>query len=406
MKRPVTFSIEKKLPNGLGRAGTLTTPHGGIETPTLTVAATKGTVKALTPEQVKSLGAQAVLANTYHLYLQPGIETIRKAGGLHRFMHWDGPLLTDSGGFQVLSLGRAFGTNVSKISRREELERHEALFGEDERSQHIKLAKVDDDGVTFSSHIDGGAHRFTPELSMEIQHTLGADVMFAFDEAPPSGAGHDYQKKAMGRTHAWAKRSFDAHRANKKAAATQGLFGIIQGGRFDDLRKESARTLADLDFDGFGIGGSYVKEDIQSVVALVDRELPEEKPRHLLGIGEPEDLFLAVEAGIDTFDCVSPTRLGRNGTLYTMKGKMNITSTTYRTDFEPLQNGCACYTCKNYTKAYLCHLFRAKEMLAATLASIHNLYFIIDLLKSMRASILDDRFDEFKSGFLSLYKVK
>lgn len=401
--RPVSFHLEKKLKNGLGRAGTLKTPHGDIKTPALTVAATKGTAKALTSEQVKGLGAQALLANTYHLYLQPGADVIARAGGLHRFMHWDGPLFTDSGGFQVLSLGRAFGTSVTKISKRDELLRHEARFDED-ASAHAKLAKVDEEGVTFSSHIDGSTHRFTAELSMDIQHKLGGDVMFAFDEAPASGAGFEYQKAAMERTHRWATRSLEHHQKLSAFPRRSALFGIVQGGRFEELRKKSAKTLAGMDFDGYGIGGSYVKEDIQTALQWVTKELPEEKPRHLLGIGEPEDLFLAVEAGVDTFDCVSPTRLGRNGTVYTKKGKINITSAIYRTSFEPLDDGCECYTCKNYTKAYLNHLFRAKEMLAATLASTHNLFFIVSLLKNIRGSIIDGAFDDLRGQFLSAYR--
>lgn len=400
--RPISFAIEKKLENGLGRAGVLKTPHGDIETPTLTVAATKGTVKALTSEQIKELGTQAILANTYHLYLQPGVEAIEKAGGLHRFMHWDGPLFTDSGGFQVLSLGTAFGTSVTKISKRDELARHEALFDKD-ANVHAKLAKVDEEGVTFLSHIDGSTHRFTAEFSMDIQHKLGGDVMFAFDEAPASGAGFEYQKASMERTHRWAQRSLEHHRRSGKSV-TQALFGIVQGGRFEDLRKESAKTIAAMSFDGYGIGGSYVKEDIQTAVRWVTEELPEDRPRHLLGIGEPEDMFLAVEAGVDTFDCVSPTRLGRNGTIYTKKGKVNITSAIYRTTLEPIDDGCECYTCRNYTKAYLNHLFRAKEMLAATLASIHNLFFIVSLLKNIRGSIIDGDFDDFRGRFLSAYR--
>ena len=396
----INFKIEKRIENGLGRAGILYTPHGEIQTPAFVTVGTKATVKALTPEQVKELGAQVVLANTYHLYLQPGDELIKKAGGIHTFMGYDGPTMTDSGGFQVFSLGAAFGTSVSKFGK------SEAVDEKCRVQENAKLAKIDEDGVTFRSHIDGGEHRFTPERSIKIQHNIGADMIFAFDECTSPTAPYEYQKEAMERTHRWAQRSLSAHRADKKASEKQALFGIVQGGRFEDLRKESARVIAGMDFDGFGIGGSFEEEDMDTAVGWVNSILPEEKPRHLLGIGEPRDLFGGVENGADLFDCVAPTRMARNGTLHTKDGRINIYNARYIDDFSPVEEGCGCYTCKHYTRSYLAHLFRAKEMLAGTLASIHNLHFIISLVGNIRNSILEGRFFEYKDTFLTRYYKK
>ncbi|MFA5841685.1 MAG: tRNA guanosine(34) transglycosylase Tgt [Candidatus Paceibacterota bacterium] len=409
------FTIEKKLPGALGRAGKLETPHGIIETPAFIVVGTKATVKALSPEQVKELGAQAVLANTYHLYLQPGDELVKKAGGFGKFMNWDGPTVTDSGGFQVFSLGAAFGQKVSKVSKSSRLEAEPPSGGElasaDEVEEEVgRLAKIDEDGVTFKSHIDGSEHRFTPESSMAIQHNLGADIIFAFDECTSPVASYEYQKDAMSRTHRWAERSLNEH---KKLGGDQSLFGIVQGGRYKDLREESAKIISKMDvprtdgsrggFDGFGIGGSFEKEDMNNAVGWVNKILPEDKPRHLLGIGEPSDLFGGIENGIDMFDCVAPTRQARNGTLYTVDGRINILNAKFTDDFSPVDKDCRCDTCKNYTRAYLAHLFRAKEMYASTLASIHNLYFIVNLVKRIRQSILDGNFSEFKEEFLKKY---
>jgi len=391
--KPINFKIEKKLENGLGRAGIISTPHGEIQTPAFVVVGTKATVKALSPEQVKDLGAQVTLANTYHLYLQPGDELVAKSGGLHKFMNWKGPMMTDSGGFQAFSLGAAFGKKISKLKSEASADTAE--------NEEPALAKITEDGVVFKSHIDGSEHFFTPEKSMEIQHNLGADIIFAFDECTSPTADYDYQKEAMERTHRWAKRSLEAHLANKEASDKQGLFGIVQGGRFEDLRKESAQIIGAMDFAGFGIGGSFDKEDIDKAVGLVCSILPEEKPRHLLGIGEIEDLFAGIENGIDTFDCVLPTRMARNGTVQTKAGKLNLFNAQFKEDFTPLEEGCACYTCRHYTRAYIAHLFRAKEMMAATLASIHNLYFFVNLVKEIRQSILEDKFQEFKNEVLS-----
>jgi queuine tRNA-ribosyltransferase len=395
------FKIEKKLKGKLGRVGVLETPHGIIHTPAFVTVGTKATVKALTPEQVKDLGSQVVLANTYHLYLQPGDEIIKKAGGLGKFMNWHCPTMTDSGGFQAFSLGAAYGEHVSKIaSGQSEISRCGAENGG--TNSDCALAKIDEDGVVFRSHIDGSEHRFTPEKSIQIQHNIGADMIFAFDECTSPQASFEYQKEAMDRTHRWAKRSLDEHKKLNKEDKIS-LLGIVQGGRFEDLRKESAEYISKLDFDGFGIGGSFNKEDMNTAVGWVNKILPEDKPRHLLGIGEPMDLFGGIENGVDLFDCVAPTRIARNGTLHTKNGKINILNAKFKEDFEPIENDCECYTCKNYTKSYLAHLFRAKEILVNTLATIHNLYFINKLVADIRQSILDEKFEEFKKQFLEKY---
>jgi len=406
------------MKNGLGRAGVIHTAHGDIETPAFVTVGTKATVKALMPEMVNSLGAQVVLANTYHLYLQPGDELVKKAGGLHKFMNYDGPMMTDSGGFQVFSLGAAYGEGgISKFTScaQSNLEQPNNLGTTDgegalevgsrvtrsdfERSEPeaiAKLAKIDEDGVTFKSVIDGSEHRFTPERSMQIQHNLGADIIFAFDECTSPLADYKYQKEAMERTHRWALRSLAEHK--RSGQAEQALFGIVQGGRHQDLREESARVIGAMDFDGFGIGGSFNKEDMGTAVGWVSKILPEDKPRHLLGIGEPADIIEGIKNGADTFDCVTPTRMARNGTLMVKNKRLNIFNAQYREDFKPIEEGCGCYTCQlnadgtaKYSRAYLAHLFRAKEILASTLASIHNLYFLINLTKQIRSDILEGR---------------
>ncbi len=401
-----SFEIIKKLSKKLGRAGVITTPHGNIETPAFVCVGTKATVKSLTPEMLSDIGAQVVLANTYHLYLEPGSELVAKAGGFPKFMNWRGPTMTDSGGFQVFSLGAAFGERVSKVAKGSVAEIPE----DGGTGNHAKLVDINEEGVTFKSHLDGSSHRFTPESSMKIQWDLGADMIFAFDECTSPQATYAYQKDAMDRTHRWAKRSLEAHEKLDQDNV-QALFAVVQGGRHKDLRKESAATLAGMktergaEFDGFGIGGSFDKDDIGTAVEWVNESLPEEKPRHLLGIGEPLDILGAVENGCDLFDCVAPTRIARNGTLYTSKGKINILNAQFREDFSPINENCGCYTCKNYTRAYVAHLFRTKEILANTLGSIHNLYFIVNFVKDIRASILEDKFEEFKKEFIKKYKV-
>lgn len=391
------FKIEQKIPGQLGRAGIISTPHGEINTPAFIVVGTKATVKALTPEQVKDLGTQVVLANTYHLHLEPGDELIKKAGGLHQFMNWPGPIMTDSGGFQVFSLGAAYEEGgISKFLT------DDSQINSSRKSNSEKLAKIDDDGVSFRSHIDGSSHRFTPERSMEIQHNLGADIIFAFDECTAPTADYAYQKEAMERTHRWAARSLKKHNELNKDNS-QALFGIVQGGRFQDLREESARAISAMDFAGFGIGGSFEKKDMDSALSWVNAILPEDKPRHLLGIGAVEDIFTGVANGADTFDCVAPTRMARNGTLLAKWGRINIRNAEYREDLSPIEKDCQCYTCQHYSRAYLAHLFRAQEILGATLASIHNLYFLVNLTKQMREAILAGNFTEFKKEFLTRY---
>ena len=407
------FTIVKKLAGKLGRAGCVETPHGIIETPAFITVGTKATVKSLNSNQIKDIGIQCVLANTYHLYLQPGDELVKRAGGLHRFMNWQGPMMTDSGGFQVFSLGVAFGKGITKINKGKELLLPESRPDDEGLA---KLVKIDHDGVMFRSHLDGSAHYFTPEKSIEIQHNLGADIIFAFDECTSPTESVHYQGEALDRTHRWAKKSLEHHlklaaqgSGNVALQEVPALFGIVQGGRHEHLRKESAQYLADLKvdgvgFDGFGIGGSFEKEDMGTAVQWANEILPEDKPRHLLGIGEPEDLFQGVENGVDMFDCVAPTRNGRTGTVYTKTGKKHVENACYIDDFSPIEKDCGCYTCQNYTYAYINHLFRAKEMLAGTLASIHNLYFVTHLVAGMRQAILEDTFDEYKEKFFATYK--
>lgn len=388
------------------RAGVVHTPHGTFETPAFVPVGTKGAIKGIFPEDLKTLvGAEVALTNTYHLFLQPGEEVVREAGGLHTFMGWEGPLFTDSGGFQVFSLGVGYGHGISKFSGVSDgqVVTAPAVFDEDLATQHGKLAIVDDEGVSFTSHINGELHRFTPERSVEIQHKLGADIFFAFDEFRAPDAPREEQIEAMERTHQWAKRSLTTHRTNTDAQKTQAIFGIVQGGRYTDLREKSARAIGELAFDGFGIGGTFSKNDLGDALSAGILPLPSEKPRHLLGIGEPEDIFEGVAHGIDTFDCVLPTRLGRTGVLYTARGKINILNEKYIRDFSPIDTETGGYASEHFTKGYLAHLFRAREMLGPITASLHNLYFFVSLVKNIRRSILDNRFEEYRRSFLTRY---
>jgi queuine tRNA-ribosyltransferase len=395
-----SFKINNRLGGKtLARSGTIKTPHGEINTPAFVVVGTQATVKAVTPEMVKDLQAQAILSNAYHLYLRPGPKIVEEAGGLAKFMNWPGPTFTDSGGFQVLSLGSGYkkvidmkgGLEVQSISPK----------------NGQRLARVDDDGVTFRSHLDGSLHRFTPELSMQVQHSLGADIMFAFDELTSLVDSYDYQVMSLNRTHAWAERCLkEIKRLRQQAKANrpyQALFGVIQGAQYEDLRRQAGKFMGELDFDGYGIGGAIEKDKLGQIVAWVNQELPEDKPKHLLGISEPNDIFAAIASGIDTFDCVSPTRVGRNGAAYTYSGRVNIVASRYKQDFTPLIDDCDCYTCQNYTKAYLHHLLHAKELLASTLMSIHNLRFIVRLVKDIRTSIDDGSFFELQKNWLKEY---
>lgn len=397
-----SFSITSELNNSKARVGTISTPHGDIKTPAFITVGTAATVKALTPEQVASVGAQAVLANTYHLYLRPGETVVKKAGGLHKFMHWQGPMFTDSGGFQVFSLGEAFGKGISKVATGDN-----SKSSVNERMSQARKAKITDEGVTFYSHIDGSKHVLTPEKSMQIQHALGADIIFAFDECTSPHAKREYQEIALQRTHSWAMRSLVEHqKLNAKQAHYRALYGVVQGGQFKDLREYSATTLGDMEFDGFGIGGSFTKDDIATAVGWVTDKLPKDKPRHLLGMAEVIDLFEGIEAGIDTFDCVSPTRIARNGTVYTKNGRISLGNASYRQKLEPIEENCQCYTCQNFTCAYLHHLVKAQEMLSATLLSIHNLYFITHLVDLIRESIENNTFYNLKKDVLSSYYVE
>jgi len=398
------FEVGTRLDGAAGRTGTIHTPHGDIRTPAFVAVGTKATVKSVLPESVAALGAQAVLANAYHLSLQPGSDIVDAAGGLGAFMNWPGPTFTDSGGFQVMSLGAGFKKVLAMDVT--------GLADDDVIAPgKQRLAHVDDDGVTFRSHLNGDVLRFTPEVSMRIQHELGADIMFAFDELTTLMNTRPYQEASVERTHAWARRCLAEHgrlTAERAHKPYQALFGVVQGAQYEDLRRRAASGLAALEvdgrsFDGYGIGGALEKENLGTIVGWVSSELPEDKPRHLLGISEPDDFFAAIEAGADTFDCVMPSRVARNAAIYTADGRYNVNVAASRRDFRPLEDGCDCYTCAHYTRAYLHHLFKAKEMLAATLATIHNERFTVRLVDDIRASIEDGRFAEFRSEFLGRF---
>ena len=379
----------------------ITTPHGEIRTPAFIPVGTRAAVRAVLPEAVADLGAQAVLANAYHLYLQPGSDIVEEAGGLGAFMNWPGPTFTDSGGFQVMSLGAGFKKTLSMDSQRTTSDEVIAE-GKD------RLARVDDDGVTFKSHLDGSTHRFTPEVSMQIQHRLGADIIFAFDELTTLMNTRGYQETSLDRTQAWAQRCVAEHErlsAERADRPRQALFGVVQGAQYEDLRRKAARGLADLDFAGYGIGGAIEKENLATIVRWVTEELPDDKPRHLLGIGEPEDLFAAVEVGCDTFDCVGPSRVARSSRIYTPDGRENLLVAASRRDFGPIDPECDCHTCAHYSRAYLHHLFKSKEYNAATLCTIHNERFIVRLVDRMRDAIADGTFADLKDDFLARYQA-
>jgi len=399
-----TFTVNNELGGSLGRSGEISTPHGVIQTPAFIPVGTKATVKSVLPESMKDLGAQALLANAYHLYLQPGPELVDEAGGLGSFMNWPGPTFTDSGGFQVLSLGVGFKKVIAMDTQ---------TFRSDEviADNKERLAHVDDDGVTFKSHLDGSMHRFTPEVSMQVQHQLGADIIFAFDECTTLHNTRSYQERSVERTRLWAKRCLVEHgklTASRSHRPYQALFGVLQGAQYEDLRRTAAKDLAALNedgitFDGFGLGGALDKEKLGTIVGWLCEELPRDKPRHLLGIGEPDDLFVGVENGADTFDCVAPSRQARTSAVMTLDGRVNLTNNKYQRQFSPIDDTCDCYTCANYTAAYVSHLFRSKEMSAATLATIHNERFIVRLVDQMRASINNGDFFDFKKEFLGRF---
>lgn len=362
----ITFKVVHTDPNSGARAGILTTPHGEIKTPVFMPVGTLGTVKAMTPEELKDLNAQIILANTYHMYLRPGSDIVRRAGGLHRFMHWDGPILTDSGGFQVFSLG--------------------------------DLRKITEEGVEFRSHIDGSKHFLTPEKSIAVQEDLGSDIMMCFDECVHYGADHEYTRKSMEMTHRWAKRCKEAQKYPEK----QAIFGIIQGGMYKDLRTESAEVMSEMDFPGYSIGGLSVGEPKEEMIELLHHttsHMPWDKPRYLMGVGTPDYLLETVASGMDMADCVIPTRLARHGTIITHTGMLSVRNAQFKDDFTAPDPDCDCYTCTNYSRAYLRHLFQCGEILASRLASIHNIRFLLKLMEEAREAILEDRFLEFKNSF-------
>ncbi|MCB0223651.1 MAG: tRNA guanosine(34) transglycosylase Tgt [Anaerolineae bacterium] len=368
----MTFSFELLAQDTLthARAGLIHTPHGDIPTPVFAPVGTQATVKTLTPADLHELGATLILANTYHLYLRPGPDLIADFGGLHHFMGWDGPILTDSGGFQVFSLEG--------------------------------LREIDDDGVTFRSHLDGSKHRFTPEQVIAIQEKLGADIIMAFDECPAPD-DRDYNVEALDRTHRWAERCRQAQRR-----PDQALYGIVQGGIFPDLRIQSAEFLTSLDFPGYSIGGLSVgesKADMHAILEVLHPVLPAHKPRYLMGVGSPEDLFECVARGIDQFDCVLPTRIARNGAVFTPHGRVNLRNARFAADKAPIDPDCTCYTCRTFSRAYLRHLIIAKETLALRLTTIHNLHFMLDTMRRIRLSILDGSFAEYKRDFLQTYQT-
>jgi len=343
--------------DGKARCGVFSTPHGDVRTPIFMPVGTQATVKAVTPAQLNEMDAQIILSNTYHLYLRPGEDVVKELGGLHSFMHWQKPILTDSGGFQVFSLG--------------------------------DLREIDDDGVTFRSHLDGSTHRFTPEKSIAIQEKLGADIIMAFDECPDP-SDYQYNRSSLERTHQWAKRCLDA-----KTRPDQALFGIIQGGIYPDLRQKSAETLSAMDFPGYAIGGLSVgesKADMLTILDLIHGLLPDNKPRYLMGVGTPFDLIEGIRRGVDMFDCVLPTRLARHHAAMTLSGRLNLSNLVYKKDKNPIDPNCTCYTCKNFSKAYIRHLIKSGEILAATLLSIHNLHTLIELSQMLRESILAHNF--------------
>ncbi|MDV2427027.1 MULTISPECIES: tRNA guanosine(34) transglycosylase Tgt [Corynebacterium] len=408
----LSFDVGKRLPEGPGkhgRSGVIHTPHGDIQTPAFIPVATKATVKTLTPEQIRATGAQAILSNAYHLYLQPGHDIVDEAGGVAEFENWHGPTYTDSGGFQVMSLGVGF----KKVLAMDIAD----LSDKDIRAaKKERMAQVDEDGVDFKSVIDGSKHRFTPEKSMQIQHGLGADIMFAFDELTTLVDTRTYQEESVARTHRWAKRCLDEHdRLTRERAhrPKQSLWGVVQGAQYEDLRRQATRGLLDLDrdaredgkrgFGGFGIGGALEKENLGTIVGWVCDELPEDKPRHLLGISEPDDIFTAVEAGADTFDCVAPTRLARRGGVYTLDGRMNLTNARFKPDFAGVDEEFGGYVSENYSRAYLHHLLKAKEFLAGTLCTIHNVEFMIRLVDNIRAAIDGGYYEAYRDEFLGRY---
>ena len=368
----VKYNLLHKDKNSNARYGTLETNYGVYETPMFMPVGTQATVKTLSPEELKEINSGVILSNTYHLWLRPGEDIVDKAGGLHKLMNWNGPILTDSGGFQVFSLA--------------------------------KKKDISEEGVYFNSHIDGKRIFLTPEKSIEIQNKLDSDIAMCFDECPPYPATYEYMKNSVERTLRWAKRCKDSHNNER-----QSLFGIVQGGEFEDLREYSAKETVKMDFDGYSIGGTSVGEGKDTMYKMIEygiKYLPEDKPRYLMGVGEPTDIFEGVMRGIDMFDCVLPTRLARHAHAFTLDGKINLKNAKYKEDFTPIDNECDCYCCKNYTKAYIRHLIVANETFGQRLISIHNLRFLINITENIRESIKEDKFIEYKEMFINRYKNK
>lgn len=374
MTTPFQFDLEAQDPDSAARAGRLHTPHGVVETPVFMPVGTQASVKALSQQDLRTVGAQIILGNAYHLYLRPGTDVLEAAGGIHRFMNWDRPVLTDSGGFQIFSL-----TGLTKVTR---------------------------DGVTFRSHLDGSRHTFTPEIAIDIQRSIGADIIMCFDECTTYPVEHSEAARSMRRTLEWAGRCRDHWRAGD--TARQALFGIVQGSVYEDLRAESAERLVEMGFPGYAIGGVSVGERKDEMLAAVDwtaPRLPRDKPRYLMGVGPPEDFLEAVARGVDMFDCVMPTRNARNGALFTSQGRINIKNRRFAQDFGPLDPLCRCPVCRTYSRAYLSHLFRAGEITALRLNTLHNLFFMLELAASVREAIRHRRFGAFKQAFLQAIAV-
>jgi len=380
----VTFELFKTDVRTKARRGRVSTAHGAIETPIFMPVGTAATVKGMRPEDVRELGAQIILSNTYHLYLRPGHDVIREAGGLHKFMNWNRPILTDSGGFQVFSLGA--------------------------------MRRITEEGVSFRSHIDGSKHMISPEKSIEIQHSLGSDIVMAFDECAPYPADRRYVKDSLERTSRWLRRCKEYHEAYcgqrggesqiLGEGVNQSLFGIMQGGVYKDCRKRSAEEIVEMDLPGYAIGGLSVGELKEIMYEVMDEcveYLPKDKPRYLMGVGSPDCLFEGVERGVDMFDCVLPTRIARHGMAMTSRGRVNIKNAKYERDFAPLDPNCSCYTCRNYSRAYLRHLFKSNELLSAMLMSNHNLHFLVNTMTNIRKAIDEDRFSEYKKEFFDAY---
>ena len=369
----VKYELIKKCKQTGARLGVLHTPHGSFETPMFMPVGTQAAVKTMSPHELKEAGAKIILSNTYHLYMRPGHEIVKDAGGLHKFMSWDGPILTDSGGFQVFSLSN--------------------------------LRDIHEDGVYFKSHIDGSKHFISPEKSIEIQNALGADIIMAFDECIPYPSDYDYVNNSVERTTRWAIRCKEAHRNTEK----QALFGIIQGGTFSELRKKSAKEIIDIDFPGYALGGLSVGEPAEEMYAMLECTvplMPEDKPRYLMGVGSPDYLIEGSKRGIDMFDCVLPTRIGRNGTALTKRGRVIIRDAVYSKDFSPLDAECDCYTCKNFSRAYIRHLLKVNEVLGMRLTTYHNIKFLIDLMKNIRQAIIEDKLGDFRDEFFDSFGYK